>query len=457
MGGDRVVIRGARLGRGDTNFVQICSRRARVLHADEDGTEITVQTRRFANDEAGSVCPVVVHSAIYGPASFRGFQVHSPSRITAIQPQQGPCQGGTHLMIRGDNLLQRGDSEMSVTVAGTPARVLRRTPHEILVQSSACLAGATQGVVQLSSKLLGKVSSPWGVKFRYNALPRLRGLRPATGSYQGGEQLELRGERLCVKSCEGVKIQIGDATIQHFHRRGPRRLVFRSPSAKAVGGPGAHRVVLISPEMGRMVIPAAFEVRELGQEGLITPNNCPMEGCGSVVIEAPDVGYHPLASSYSVSLAGVPATVVSFASNRLVVIPGQPQHFKDRVPPHTHGLQGDVVVTAQVEGKTLAKDLGIKFTYNPQCVIHTVATRQGPSPGTKIVLLAGENLGFGDEQILVDGTEALVHNRQRRGTNVRRHHLTVTHTGGEINLVELQSPRSGTCVWNHQSQVQPIY
>jgi len=271
------------------------------------------------------------------------------------------------------------------------------------------------------------------------------------GSYAGGEELLLQGENLCGEGCKDlVSVRVGNALITKFKSKSPRRLTLTAPSAKAAGGAGEKTVVVHSTKFGRTVIPRGFTINNIETRGSVFPSNVPIQGGQTITIEGPNLGLAGGATEYGVVLAGVTARIISAAPSRLVVTAGDARKSQVwRKEMATEGLSGEIVVTAKVHGKTFAKDLGLIFRYNGACKIDAVAARPGARAGTATVLLAGKNMGFGDERIFVDGAPALVHRRERRGANIYRHHTTVPHMGGVVSEVQVISNRGGGCVWRH--------
>jgi hypothetical protein len=452
-GGDHIVIRGEHLGKGDVHHVYFGSRRGRVLRAAADGTEILVQTRRFSEDEEGTTVPVKLVSTAFGAVHSKGgFKVGKRGKILSISPQDGPCSGGTHVTITGQNLAEGNEAagEIKATVASAPAKVVSQSAKQVVVKTSQCRLGSAKDVVTLFSPTAGNMRTPYSVKFQYNSLPRVQHITPGVGSFDGGTELLLKGERLCSGTCADLEsIRVGNAVIRTFKIKSPRRIVFTAPSAQVAGGVGEKTVVIHSKRFGRTVVPQGFTINDSGAKGTVHPNNVPLQGGSTVTIEAPGLNIAGQASTFGVELAGVPARVVSVSSNRLVLTAGDATTFPQwRKEMAAQGLAGNVVVTATVGGKTFAKDLGLNFRYNPACNIEAVTSRPGAHAGEMTMLISGSNLGFSDESIMVDNVWAKVHRRERHGSNVFRHYVTVPHMAGDISLVEVKSRRSGHCVWH---------
>jgi hypothetical protein len=455
-GGDHVLIRGRHLGKGDIRHVYFGQRRARVLRASRDGGEVLVQTRRFSHSDAGRRVRVRLTSTTFGKiASKKVFAVGRQAAITSVTPRDGPCEGGTLITVQGRNLASKHGKTarlegLSATVAGAAATVVERHPDHVVLKTHRCPLGATRGVVTLRSRSLGMVATPYSAKFGFNSLPIVRHLTPEVGSYEGGGEVLLRGDSLCHGTCEDLlSLRVGSAIITKFLHKSPRRIIFKAPSAQQAGGPGDKTLVLHSRRLGRAVVPQGYSIAPMGSTGVVVPSNVPMQGGAIVTIDTPDIQAAGQASQLSVELASVPAQVLSVSGSRIVVRAGDP-----RASPLWHegaqhtGLAGEVVMTATIKGQKYAKDLGLPFRYNAACSIEAVAVRPGAHGGELALLIAGSHLGFGDESVTVDGAPAKVHRRERRGSNVYRHHATVAHMGGVVSYVEVQSRRSGKCVWN---------
>lgn len=459
-GNDHVVIHGRNLGKGDIEHIYLGSQKARVLSSSPDGSEVLVQTRRFSTAEEGSTVAVRLKSASFGASTFHGFRVHRRAHISDVQPRDGPCKGGTRITISGDNLRQDGDaySEMSVLVAGTRARVVGLTKKYVIAETALCPSGATNGRVVLLSRALGRVATPYTIKYRYNALPSVAKLAPEVSSYAGGTPILLKGSRLCKDDCSDLhSIRIGNAVITKFHSKSPRRIIFDAPSASLAGGPGEKNVVVHSSHFGRTLVPRGFLINDISTRGTVHPANVPIDGSQTVTIEGPNLGIKGDAASFGVELAGVTARIVSATPTRIVVTAGNARSSRVwRTEMEHTGLTGDIVVTAQVNGKTYAKDMGLQFRYNPSCSIEGVAARPSARAGQVTVLIAGRNLGFADERITIDGAPATVHRREHRGSNIYRHHVTAPHLGQTIASVELVSRRGGRCVWKQANTVEPL-
>jgi len=452
-GGDHVVIRGHHLGKGDVRHVFFGSRRARVLRSAADGTEVLVQTRRFSEAEEGNNVRVRLQSTVFGDTTYRGFRVGKRGLITGVTPRDGPCEGHTRVTITGKNLVQgdEADGDFLAKVAGAPAKVISHDHKKgVVVETSRCPSGAARDVIMLSSPRMGRVSTPFSIKYTYNPLATVSRISPEVGAYSGGAELLLQGEHLCGEGCTDlVSVRIGNAVIKKFKAKSSRRVILTAPSAAEAGGPGEKTVVVHSRKYGRTVVPRGFTINDVATRGAVFPSNVPIEGGETVTIAGPNLGLAGGATEYGVVLAGVPARIVSAAPNRLIVTAGDARKSQVwRNDMATDGLSGEIVVTAKVNGKVFAKDLGLTFRYNGQCGIDAVAARPGARAGTSTVLLAGKNMGFGDERIFIDGAPALVHRRERRGANIYRHHVTVPHMGGVISTVEVTSGRGGRCTWH---------
>jgi hypothetical protein len=448
-GGTHVMIRGQHLGKGDVSHVYFGNRRARVLSSSEDGTEVLVQTRQFSEADEGEALAVRIESATHGVVERKNAYAVGPrGQITGVHPLEGPCEGGTTITVSGQAFSAEG-SMLQATVAGSPAKVLSHTDTEALLQTKACPSGAAKGIIELSSTSMGKVTTPYSIKYEYNALPVAHRLTPSMGPYEGGTQVLLRGERLCHGDCSDLKsVRVGNAVITEFISKSPRRVIFTSPPASKAGRPGETTVVLHSAKYGRLVVPRGYTIAALGAQGAVHPANIPLQGGHTITIEAPGLGITGEATTFGVELAGVPAKVLSASATQIVVAAGDATKSKVWHPELAGtGISGDIVVTATVNGKTFAKDLGLLFRYNPSCSIEAVAVRPGAHGGELAVLIAGANMGYGDEHIIIDGAPAKIHRRERHAGNVYRHHATVPHTTSAVQLVELESQRAGKCKW----------
>jgi len=271
-GGTHIVIRGKHLGKGDVSRVFFGNRRARVLSSSEDGTEVLVQTRRFSEADESEALPVSVESATHGVVKKKNaFAVGPRGQISAVHPLEGPCEGGTTITVTGQDLTAVG-SMMEATVAGAPAKVLSHTDTSVLLQTKRCPAGAAKGVISLSSTSMGKVSTPYSIKYEYNPLPVVHRLSPMMGLHEGGTQVLLRGERLCSGACEDlISVRVGNAVITDFASKSPRRVIFTSPPASKAGTAGESTVVLHSTKYGRVVVPRGFTINQLGAKGAVHP------------------------------------------------------------------------------------------------------------------------------------------------------------------------------------------
>jgi len=270
-------------------------------------------------------------------------------------------------------------------------------------------------------------------------------LSPENGPHAGGGDVLLRGQRLCHEACDDLEsVRIGNAVITDFKSKSPRRVVFTAPSAQEAGGVGEHTVVVHSTRYGRTAVPRGFSINAETAPGTVHPSNLPSAGGSRVTIQAPDLGMLGSATEVGVDLAGVPGTVLTATPTELILLAGD----ASKHPAWTSdGLAGPVVVTANINGKSYAKDLGLHFRYNPPCSISAVSVQPGAHGGELSVLVSGSHLGLGDEQVIVDGTPATIHRRERHSDNVYRHHGTVAHEGKDISLVEVNSRRTGTCRW----------
>lgn len=449
-GGDHVTIRGRHLGKGDVKRVYVGHRQARVLHSSADGREILIQTRRFSAEDEGASLAIKLKSTTFGVAHSKKakFKVGRRGKILSVSPRDGPCEGGTAVTIKGRNLVQgeEGAGEMQVTIAGSPAKVIKRSHEEILVETRQCASGSTKGIVALYSPRVGHVKTPYSVKFAYNPLSIVHKLSPEVSMFSGSEDVLIEGQQLCSHNCDDLlSVRIGNAIIKEFKSKSPRRIVFSAPSADEAGSPGEKTVVVHSSRYGRTVVPRGFTINDKETFGSVHPSNVPLKGGATVTVDVPDLSITQRAESFGIALAGVPARIVSISNTRVVLAAGDASSSPHMTP---EGLAGSIVLTASIQGKTYAKDLGLLFRYNPACSIDSVDVRPGAHGGQLTVLIAGAHLGYADEHITVDGTPAKIHRRERRNSNMFRHHVTVAHTTSAISLVQVKSRRAGQCVWN---------
>merc|ERR1712054_312940 len=171
-GGDHVVIRGRHLGKGDIRHVYFGSRRARVLRSSSDGTEVLVQTRRFAESEGGTNLRVRLTSTVFGDIAYRGFRVGKRGQITGVSPRDGPCEGHTKVTITGKNLVRgdEADGDFLATIAGAPAKVLHYGKQGVVVETTRCPSGSARDIISLTSPHMGRVFTPFSIKYKYNPL-----------------------------------------------------------------------------------------------------------------------------------------------------------------------------------------------------------------------------------------------------------------------------------------------
>jgi len=449
-GGDHITIRGRHLGKGDVKRVYVGSRQAHVLHSSADGREILIQTRRFSEEDEGASLPIKLKSTTFGVAHSKKarFKVGRRGKILSVSPSNGPCEGGTAVTITGRNLAQgkEGVGETRITIAGSPAKVLKRTQKEILVETGQCASGATKGIIALYSPTAGHVKTPYSLKFAYNPLAIVHKVAPEVGMFSGGEDVLIQGQQLCSHNCDDLlSVRIGNAIIKEFKTKSPHRIVFSAPSADAAGSPGEKTLVLHSSRYGRTVVPRGFTINDKETFGSVHPSNVPLKGGTTVTVDVPDLSITQQAESFGIALAGIPARIVSVSNTRVVLAAGDASSSPHMTP---EGLAGSIILTASIQGKTYAKDLGLLFRYNPACSIDSVDVRPGAHGGQLTVLIAGTHLGYADEHITVDGTPAKIHRRERHNNNMFRHHVTVAHTTSDISLVQVKSRRTGQCVWS---------
>jgi len=411
-----------------------------------------VETRSFPEEDAGRSVRVEVRSTTYGAvmSNKRAFKLGKRARITGLSPRSGPCSGNTRVTVHGSNFRTSNEhSQLVATVAGSPARVLQHSSTQVVLATGKCSLGATKGVVTLQSPSIGKVTTPYSLKYKFNSLPVVHHLDPEVGHFEGGGDVLVRGDRLCAGECKDlVSVRVGDAVVTEFLAKSSRRIVFKAPSAQQAGGSGEKTVVVYSRRYGRTVVPRGFNIAPMGSKGSVSPSNIPLTGGVPITIEAPDLTAAGEASEFGVELAGVPAQVISVTGTRIVAMSGDASRSALHNQALTStGLSGDVVVTATVKGKKFAKNLGLPFRYNAGCAIESVESRQGAHGGEMVLIVTGSNLGFADEHITVNGAPAKVHRRERQGSSVFKHHATVPHSAGAMSIVEVVSRRSGRCVW----------
>src|SRR6185436_1413528 len=153
-------------------------------------TSDTTLTCRAPAGAAGTTVDVSVSNANGTGTRPAAFRYHAEPTLTAVTPNKGPASGGTSVTLRGSGFLNDSPGKTLVFFGNfTATDVL--VVNDTTVTCTSPIGSAGNSVDVSVHNANGNAIRPDG--FRFNPLPRLLTLTPASGSELGGTAVTLTG------------------------------------------------------------------------------------------------------------------------------------------------------------------------------------------------------------------------------------------------------------------------
>ena len=305
-----------------------------------------------------------------------------PPAISAVEPTEGPAEGGVLVAVSGENLRP----ESQVWFDDTPSAVVSYGgPNGITVKLPAGQVGPAD------VKLITPGHDPSVLEggFTYTELgpPILTSVSPQEGPVDGGLMVAIVGENL--RPTTTIRFG-GTAATDHFYG-GPDGMTVVLPAGS---GPGAVDVALVTPGYEDSTLAGAFTYTALGPPALlaVTPQAGP--AAGGVLVAVTGENLRP---DSVVNFGGAAAATVSY---------GGPNGITVTLPGHAPGVVDVVLTTPGFADSAL---LGA-FTYEGEGVamLESVEPAQGPVEGGIVVAVVGANLPS-DAEVWFGAAKAAIH------------------------------------------------
>ena len=355
-GGTDVTITGTNFLSGAS--VHFGSLAATVLQ--QSATSLLVRTPAAS---AGTVAVSVTNpdgGAAAMPSAFA--YVAPPPSVTTISPTFGPTTGGTSVTLTGSGfragIIVRFGALLGTVTSVSGTTVVVRTPAQ------------PQGPVHVSVQNSDDTAAQAPTDYTYQlGGPTITTFSPTQGTTAGGTEVVVNGSNFQA----GLVVRFGTlpGVVSSVTST---RITVRTPSQAR----GSVSLTVVNPDGNAVTAPKTFTYK--GKTPTVTaldPVIGAVTGGTEVVFDGAD-----FESDVSVSVNGVPATVVSVRHNRLVV----------RMPAHAPGIV-DVVVT-NPESQPASRPGAFKYVTDGPAITH-VLPRAGSVAGDTPVTIVGSGFSAG--------------------------------------------------------------
>jgi mucin-19 len=407
--GTRVVVTGQGLLGGGSSIVQATLAGIPVENITSSSeTNVTLVAGNGTSGLAGHVVLIADTGATSTGLNLWTFGQRGT--ITAVTPNFG--QLGTVVEVTGSLLAADGSTVVAVLLAGIPA-VLHNASSTRVIATAAHSSSAMQGDVVLISETGGRTTLAGG--WTYQAEGQVIGVIPSSGMFGTtviiyGSSLRGHGSRLVEVSLVGQPATILDDTDTLVR-------VVANEQAPATGD------VVLTADSGAVV-------RSRNAWRYITAGNVtavsPSQGQAGTVVDI--VGFSLLAGAtrvVSVTLAGIPATIVNFSNTAIRVVANRGS-----------GVQttGAIVIMAETNAMITAP---ASWTYVSEGQIRNVAPSQGQHGS--VVTISGANLfGGGNslQQVTLAGVQATILTQSNTTVTVQANPLGASRLGDVVLLAD---------------------
>ena len=238
------------------------------------------------------------------------FSYVEPGTITTFSPTSG--QRGTRVTISGTNLLQGSLQVSSVLLAGIMAEVVG-TPTNSQIQVIASASTPRNNLVEIILSSGATVSS--SNNFQYVTSGVINSVNPISGTV--GTRVTIQGQNL-LGGGSAVSMVMLDGTAASVSAASSSTITVIARQANSTGMAG--RVEIISNTGARVSLDSSWTYQELGS---ITSVN-PTTGQQGVMVDINGSSFLGGSGStiVTVTLAGIPATIISHSDTSVVVQAG---------------------------------------------------------------------------------------------------------------------------------------
>ncbi|WP_339295021.1 IPT/TIG domain-containing protein [Paenibacillus sp. FSL W7-1279] len=137
-----------------------------------------------------------------GQSAVSEYRYYADPQIVEVLPNEGPLEGGTKVLIKGDYFMQ----DATVSIDGKKAVVTKSNINELEVTTP---AGTLPGVVDVTVTNSDGTTITLVDAFTYIEGPQINSINPNIGSRTGGETVVLTGERFK----DGVKVYFNNTLV----------------------------------------------------------------------------------------------------------------------------------------------------------------------------------------------------------------------------------------------------
>jgi len=316
----------------------------------------------------GSIVSVVLTNA-NGQASLpASFTYNGLPIVTELTPSTVSSMGGVSVLVSGENFIEEGTQEMSVTFDGIPAtNVVVLDDNTLSCVVPAGTAGA-MAELRIENKN-GQASVPGALRF--HDLPTLGAVGPFEGAWFGGDTVTLTGSGFQVDNPGTNQVSFGGLLAASVTVIDDTTLTCEVPEGIA----GLSVDVAISNANGSALLPAAYHYFEIPTLLSVTPDSGTSLGGQSVVLSGTGFAANA-AGAATVLFGGIPAANVTVLDD-ITLLCDIPTGFAGQF------------VNVEVSNANGGDMLSGGFQFNPLPVVAEIFPAIGTAMGGELVTITG--------------------------------------------------------------------
>jgi len=183
--------------------------------------------------------------------SSKPFGYYKASRVTGIEPHQGPKDGGTRVRVWGENFERFAEGGLNYTICSFGTRSVAATVHGPgYITCMAPASDVVQRAMPFAVSLNGQQHSEERMDYWYYNDPQVTVLEPALGPETGGNKVVLRGNNFKPFRPDQGELEISNSTFCAF--------TFFDPEHRGVRVPAIIR----NSTRAECIAPASYDLRE---------------------------------------------------------------------------------------------------------------------------------------------------------------------------------------------------
>jgi hypothetical protein len=341
------------------------------------------------------------------------YEYKRAPRVFAVEPDNGAHIGGTTLMIRGENLCDSGDANLSVEVCDQPAKEVKCSGRAVTAKTGPLNVQRSAGEVcdvRVHSKVYGRSVSRKA--FTYRPAPVILRITPTEGRFEGGNKIRISGSDLTSgkgRVSESVAVKIGGkaATVLDYT---PSSVVVKVP--QGLNKAGFVNVQVSSKRHGSAAASGMYRVHPKPIISQITPLGGRADGGEHLTLIGTNLGRGDIER---VRIGEHTATVLYADQHG--------RKIKVLTPKFDAADEGKVLtVTTKSQRHGRATILGYKVQSRGR--IHSITPNRGPASGGTLVTIMGEHLGTQAEDfsmVTVNGIAGTIVSASSKKVVVKTH------------------------------------